>query len=472
MVNMSSPSVSGARMRSNLDSSSSYARRSASTSRFDGSAMELIEPVGETTRLSGAAGSDEMASEASYSRNQGTKPPPSKSVASRRWRPGVKANLPWKFILALLGTVAWFGACIGVVYAADKSKTVSWAIAPTVVLAILGPLASIMLQYALSCGLVITWWKSALSGTTLGTLHRQWDHGTSIWAASTSWSHADKIVLAKLMVLSVFAVNPLLQRALTTSLSMERVNVTLSTTAATNVQSLQSMNFTDVFMDGFYDPVQLAPRMTRIIQQFTEREPVTGAIAGCTGNCSGTLIAAGIDAQCTTVRNANFSANYGQGAGGATQVFKTGTNIMNYHTKQYFNLTVFYADITTDNTNDSKFDTLKSCHGVSTTVTCVLQHAVIAYPFSQRDGIITPETRRSHIRTLSTEPALTSSRQPPDREPIFGGLSIAADSLFNSSGTVVTNGKYGWAFRTSGPTNSHVPRPQRRRRRKNLRRHL
>jgi hypothetical protein len=410
-----------------------------------------MEPVQETPQLSAGEVSDEIIDDERPSCKQGAGPPTKKLVASRRWTPGVKVNLPWKFILALIGTVAWFGGCIGVIFAADRTKIDSWAISPTVIMAILGPLGSIMLQYALSDGLVITWWNSALSGTTLGTLHRQWDHGTSVWAAGTAGRHTDKIALAKLMVLFVFAVNPLLQRALITSLATEQTDVKLSTAAATDVKSLQNMNFTDVYMDGFWDPVQLTPRMSRIIQQFAEREPITGAIPGCTGNCSGTLIAAGIDAQCTTVRNTSYIADFGKGSGGATQVFKTGTNIMRYQTFEQFNLTVFYAELSPDSKETALSDSLRSCRGVSTTVNCVLQHAVIAYPFSQKDGIITPETQRSHIRYLSTEPAISSGRTPPDREPIFGGLSIAADAIFNSSGSVQTMGKYGWSFRTSGP---------------------
>lgn len=445
-----STNLSSARERQNLTTSSQYSHPPSWTPRSTGSTIELTEHARETTDVSRQE-NIEVASDESLALNQEAGGESSEKDTSRPWTPGVFANLPWGFMLVLFGTVAWFGGCIGVIFAADKTKTDSWVIAPTVILAILGPLGSMMLQYALSCGLVITWWKSALSGTTLGILHRQWDHGTSTWAAITSGKTMDKIALAKFMVMSVFAVNPLLQRALTTSLRTEREDVRLSTAAATDVQSLQDMNFTDAYRDSFYDPVQLSPAMTRIVQQFTDREPITEATSGCTGNCSGTLVAAGIDFQCNTVRNTSFAANFRNGAGGTTQVFKTGTNVMNYHTGADFNLTVFYAETEINDDDDSEYDTMKSCHGVSTTVNCVLQHAVVAYPFSQRDGVITPETQSSRIRILSTEPALVSSDMPPDRDPIFGGLSIAADSMFNSSGTVQTMGKYGSGFRTSGP---------------------
>ncbi|ORY15613.1 hypothetical protein BCR34DRAFT_558686 [Clohesyomyces aquaticus] len=155
-------------------------------------AMEMTEAVGETTKRFVGEGNGEKAHL------------PAEPVASRRWVPGGKVNFPWMFVLALLGTIAWFGGCIEIIFTADNTKVDSWAISPTVILAILGPLGSIIRRYALSCGLVITWWNSALSGTTIGSVHRQWDHGTSVWAATTSRRHMDRISLAKLMVLSLF----------------------------------------------------------------------------------------------------------------------------------------------------------------------------------------------------------------------------------------------------------------------------
>lgn len=366
---------------------------------------------------------------------------------------GVGKDPPWSFCLVLLGTIAWFGACIGVIFSANKTKTDSWAVSPTVILAILGPIGSILLQYALSCGLVISWWSSALRGTTLGTLHRQWDHGTSVLAAITAGRHTDRLALAKLIVLSVFAVNPLLQRSLTTKIRAEREDVDLSTTAATDVQSIREMNFTDVYRDAFYDPVQLAPNMTQIMRQFTERDPITNGITGCVGNCSGVLAAAGIDAQCSTVQNSSFFADYGNGAGGATLVFSANTNVMGYRTGPSFNLSTFFvATSVVDDDDESEYDQMRPCRGVSTAINCTLQHAVIAYPFSQVDGVITPVTERSQLRVLSTEHVGGSgSADPSGNEPIFGGLSIAANSIINSTGIVETMGKYGWGFRTSGP---------------------
>ncbi|KAK6224171.1 hypothetical protein LQW54_000320 [Pestalotiopsis sp. IQ-011] len=322
-----------------------------------------------------------------------------------------------------------------------------------------------MLQYALSCGLVTIWWNSALNGTTLATLHRQWDHGSSIVAASTSGRHIDKIALAKIMVLSVFAVNPLLQRVLSTSVTTELRDVTLSTHAATDVSSLQNMNFTDAYKNRYVDPVQVAPDMIGIMQRFNNREPITDGVLGCAGNCSGTLVAAGIEAQCSTVRNTSFVADFGRD-GEAILVFETGTNKMVWNTRG-LNLTVFYAETKMNDEDLILFKTgyAGSCHGVSTTVTCVLQHAVIAYPFTLRDGVITTETQRARINILSAEPVVPSPSYA-DGEPIFGGLSVAADSIFDSSGAVVSTSTPAWElhsgsvlpttireweFRTSGP---------------------
>ena len=126
-------------------------------------------------------GNNEITSDAKfYEKNWAKYLTAAKGVTPKRWIPGVKSNLPWTLISAFFGTIAWVGACIGVILAAHGTQTTSWAISPTVILAILGPLGSIMLQYALSCGMAITWWNLALSGTTLGALRRQWEFGTSM----------------------------------------------------------------------------------------------------------------------------------------------------------------------------------------------------------------------------------------------------------------------------------------------------
>lgn len=177
---------------------------------YDNHTTNTIGHAHEEAELPVEDQNDELASDGYLLRGKQARPSAVNPVAPRRWVPGLARNMPWKFLFVLLGTLSWAGACIGVIFAANDSKVDSWTVSPTVILAILGPLASIMLQYALSCGLVITWWGSALTGTTLATLHRQWDHGTSIVAASTSGRHMDKMALAKIMVLSVFAVNPLL----------------------------------------------------------------------------------------------------------------------------------------------------------------------------------------------------------------------------------------------------------------------
>ncbi|KAK8024374.1 hypothetical protein PG993_012440 [Apiospora rasikravindrae] len=359
------------------------------------------------------------------------------------------ANLPWTFALALVSTVAWFSGCIGVIAAADQTRTDSWGVSPTVLLAILGPLGSMFLQYALSCGTAITWWKSALDGTTLGTLHRQWDHGTGVWAAITSGRHADCIALAKVMTLFVFVVNPLLQRALTTKLATVHEDVKLSTTAATDVDSLSKMNFTDVYMGFWRDPVELSPKMSRIMEQFTDRQPITGAISGCTGNCSGTLIAAGVDPRCRRVRNTNYTADYLSGHV-PTLVFNVSTTVLSTDWENNFSLIVFYAETKVIDPGDGSLDGedhMKSCSGVSTTVHCVPQHAIVAYPFTQKDGTISPDTHPARTHVISTEPAYK-----PGAEPVFGGLSLAADSIFTSTAKLVPDGgAYGWDLQTTGP---------------------
>ncbi|KAK8102534.1 hypothetical protein PG984_015680 [Apiospora sp. TS-2023a] len=402
-------------------------------SRYTTPTTELVEFGGETTKLySGVRIEESNSAERSFS----SMPPrtTTESAAPRRWNPGFKANLPKTFVLTLLGCALWCGACIGVVVAANRHRADSWKISPTVILAILGPLGSMMLQYSLSCGMAITWWSSALGGTTLGTLHNQWEHGTSVWASATSGRDFDRISLAKLMVLSVFAVNPLLQRALTSQVSTVEDIARVSTAIATDTQSMLDMNFTDTLTTA---GKAVSEEMNQVIRQFAERVPITGAISGCNGNCSGTLKAAGFDARCTRSLNSSFIVPWNDNSTGGlpVEVFRI---LPSQVAREAVHLNIFYSDVTTDGSTGD-------CRGVATEVECSIDHAVVEYPFSQKDGATVPETRRDRVRILANEAMV----KPNVTMPFYNSLSIAAEQLFLTSAYFEQAG-FGWYYNTEG----------------------
>ncbi|KAK7946901.1 uncharacterized protein PG986_011222 [Apiospora aurea] len=194
---------------------------------------------------------------------------------------------------AHLTIVVWVGSCVGVIAAADGTETASWRVSRSVILAILGPLGGAMLQYVMLCGSAVSWWRSALAGTTLGDLHRQWEHGISVWAASTSWRHVDRVAVAKVMTLLIFVVMPLLQHALATKLATKVEDVILSTTAATDFASLQSLSFEprvhSTLFDAWDKATHILPEIKQTMQRSADRKAITSAIFGCDGNCAGTI---------------------------------------------------------------------------------------------------------------------------------------------------------------------------------------
>lgn len=204
-----------------------------------------------------------------------------------------------------------------------------------------------------------------------------------------------------------------------------------------------AMNFTDI---AFGSPSGTANsiQMNHIIQQFTEREPITGAIFGCTGKCFGTVKAAGLNSGCNTSLNSSFILPWDDdiedvGDSDAMPVFRVVTS--KDVTGELVNLRVFYVGIA--NTE------IGGCEGVATTVECSIGHTVLGYPFTQRDGIIVPETRGDRVRALSTEEAPGW----PDwsKEPVFEGLIHAAEALFGDSGTFQERG-VAWLFNATGQT--------------------
>ncbi|KAF1347076.1 hypothetical protein BDV97DRAFT_400949 [Delphinella strobiligena] len=318
-----------------------------------------------------------------------------------------------------------------------------------------------MLQYGLSQGLVIGWWSLALRGTDVNTLHHRWAHGTSILAAAASGRRFDKLAAAKMIVATAFAVNPLLQRASKTVGVVVQKNATGPFQLATDQASFSAVNFTSAATDGFQGPVQLTSVMVAVMRDYTNRAAIHNPFGNCTGDCTGTIRAAGIVANCSTAINNSFAIKWDNGGGSDIAIFGAGTNIMNYQTGTNFTLSTSWVQTTARNDGVSEYGSqlggagtvlpteLQDCDGTSWNKTCSLQHAVLEYPIAMTGSTITILTASGDLQTISTEP-----NGEVDSERVFTGLSIAANSITSSSSSIEPAGDHGWTFRTAGPLTS------------------
>ncbi|THW69029.1 hypothetical protein D6D19_08628 [Aureobasidium pullulans] len=371
-------------------------------------------------------------------------------------------RLPWAVLLALLGNLSCIALSVYVLVVSDRTAQSSWSIQPSVYLAVLAPLGNILLQYCLSQGLIYDWWNLASRTTTLVTLHNRWEHGTSVLSAGTPLKTFDKVSAAKILVTATFAVNPLLQRASRPYNHVAIANVTVPFRLATTKSSFRDVNFRSAYTDGFSDPIQLSPSMVTVMRDYTNRSPIINQLGNCPGNCTGTVKAAGIVANCSKTINETYRLDHEFYGGDPVVVFEAKTNVMNYHTHTEFNLSAFYIETKIRNDTTTSFsqygppgtmlpDAMQSCDGVSTQVVCELKHAVLDYPIVLRDNVISVDTRVSAVRTVQVEDNGQVSGDPERGELVFTGFSLAANSITHSAVDMSTAGRMGWNYDSTGP---------------------
>src|SRR5437764_8509578 len=117
------------------------------------------------------------------------------------WHPGALVRFPRLGIGALVGSILGIVASVAILIASDKKPILDWTFQPTVYLSIASTLTNITLYFAFTKGVTISWWRRAMKdGTHLADLHRYWDYGSSLWAASTSGRRFNLVALACVLV--------------------------------------------------------------------------------------------------------------------------------------------------------------------------------------------------------------------------------------------------------------------------------
>src|SRR5205809_3046659 len=147
--------------------------------------------------------------------------PPSSDATeeSRSSTPNRQTNLrqtPWMAIILFFLALACVAASAGIIIISNDQSVALWKVQPTVLLAVLSSVLDHALSAALSISVAITWWRSALRGTTLASLDYIWGHGTGSRFIPNIFAgfDANKVALVYVLVaIAKFVNNPLLQRA-------------------------------------------------------------------------------------------------------------------------------------------------------------------------------------------------------------------------------------------------------------------
>jgi len=141
----------------------------------------------------------------------------------QQWEPGLWRQFPYRGFSALLFSLFCMAGSIAILYTSDGQLVQHWKLSPTVYLALFTTGANISLRFAFNQGVKISWWYTALNGSTVRDLHHLWLYGDNFWSALFSGRNFNLVALASVATTLVVIDQPLIQRASTVVPSKHRI---------------------------------------------------------------------------------------------------------------------------------------------------------------------------------------------------------------------------------------------------------
>jgi hypothetical protein len=120
----------------------------------------------------------------------------SQHLVESSWKPTLLRAGPISGILALGLGVLQIVASYLILALSDGQPISSWRYQPSVYLAVLAAISNKAIAFAAIQGVVITFWTSAIKGTTFGQLHRNWSYGFHAYNAVFAGKRFNVLALA------------------------------------------------------------------------------------------------------------------------------------------------------------------------------------------------------------------------------------------------------------------------------------
>jgi len=152
------------------------------------------------------------------------------------WKPGYKNQFPWIGFAGFLTIVVATAMAVAILSLSDNKLVHDWPmrrfpIQPNVLLNIANQVQNLGLITLIGQGLAIAWWRKAMRGSSLRTLHRNHAYSYSFYSIITSGKHFNIIALAALMTKFAVVDSTLFQKA-TKTIVTQKVNYTNATMIA------------------------------------------------------------------------------------------------------------------------------------------------------------------------------------------------------------------------------------------------
>ncbi|KAL2006822.1 hypothetical protein VTN00DRAFT_9490 [Thermoascus crustaceus] len=342
---------------------------------------------------------------------------------------------------------------ITILIIANKQPTSKWKVQPSVLLAISSAASNGLLRFAMAEGAVIAWWTKAMSGCTVHDLHRYWTTANSIFISIRDIKFFNVMTLACIASVVISIDNPLFQRALTISVEPSRKDMAVSAAIAQQIPE----GYTGLLQGNpAFTLSAMSPAFEEVMKGYSSREPMHLHNSGCgTGNCSGTIRAAGFAVDCT---GESFPYDFGSvfydengnptgsdyhgpvtGMQDITRVTFSSNFTFMVNRPSNVNFTVTYKDQI-------------PCKSQLQVKRCTFRPATLNYPVSIENGTV---GFSSSLSSLGTTPDTIVAAYSIDsieltyRNSTLGGVYLAASDLFTSQAHI-SQVNHQWTLNVTG----------------------
>lgn len=378
------------------------------------------------------------------------------------WSPGIFNRLPVAAVLALLISLFCTAAAVAILAESNGQEVSTWSVQPSVYLSLISTVANFLIAFALAEGVTINFWKTALGGSTVGQLHRIWGYGNDIIASVFAGRHLNLVAVACIWATVVGIDGPLLQRASV----ITSITVTEPTSVIAQIAPIWPPTFLTGFISGRTGNVSImSPAFSKIMQDFTNRAPITTTIDGCQGVCRLNVNATGLRPECSITQtkfdyydavrllpNGSFNPDeYDLHTAFAT----------NFIINWIYHIPGPYTDLSYSSINmtvltsaakyvpgDYAKNISQACPGTLNIRKCVLQPANMSFPITVSNNTVTLDPLPPDSLAYPSTPFFFSDSDLWDTK--LPGIAAALSNAYTSAAQFGWGGSVDWILNTQG----------------------
>lgn len=179
-------------------------------------------------------------------------------------------------------------ASLSILLVADGEAVANWRPQPSVYLSTTVTISNALIRLAFTTALPMWWWRNAMRGATVKSLHQNWNVGDSLWQTLVNWKRFGYAPAACIATTLLLLDGPLIQRALTVreTVPTQSFDITLHL-----APELPTGAGGIVHPNGNWDA---SVSESEIFQQWLHKQPIRANASGCAGICQATIEAPGL----------------------------------------------------------------------------------------------------------------------------------------------------------------------------------